>query len=49
MVTLSELSENRLVLTFSGTGLSYANSKTDFFPLSGEIILENFNVYDFRQ
>lgn len=48
-VTLSELSENRLVLTFSGTGLPIADSKTDFFPLSGKIVLENFNVYDFRE
>lgn len=48
-VTLSELSENRLVLTFSGTGLPIADSKTDFFPLSGKIVLENFNVYDMRQ
>ena len=47
-VTLNELSENRLVVTFSGTGLPIADSKTDFFPLSGKIVLENFNVYDFR-
>ncbi|MDD3720990.1 MAG: hypothetical protein PHW92_00685 [Lutibacter sp.] len=47
-VTLSELSENKLVVTFSGTGLPIGDSKTDFFPLEGKIVLENFNVYDFR-
>ena len=47
-VTLNELSKNRLVITFSGTGLPIADSKDDFFPFEGKIVLENFNVYDFR-
>ena len=48
-VTLSELSENRLVVTFSGTGLPKGDSRDDFFPFAGKIVLENFNVYDFRE
>lgn len=48
-VTLNELSENRLVVTFSGTGLPIGDSKTDFFPLEGKIVLESFNVYDMRE
>lgn len=47
-VTLNELSENKLVITFSGTGLPLGDSKDDFFPFEGKIVLENFNVYDFR-
>ena len=49
VVTLSELSENKLVVTFSGTGLPIADSKMDLFPLEGKIVLENFNVYDMRE
>ena len=48
-VTLNELSENRFVVTFSGTGLPIADSKDDFFPFEGKIVLESFNVYDFRE
>lgn len=48
-VTLNELSENRLVVTFSGTGLPIADSKDDFFPFEGKIVLESFNIYDFRE
>ena len=47
-VTLNELTENRLVITFSGTGLPMGDSKNDPFPFEGKIVLENFNVYDFR-
>jgi len=49
VVHLTELSKNRLVVTFSGTGLPIADSKTDLFPLEGKIVLENFNVYDMRE
>lgn len=48
-VTLNELSENRLVVIFSGTGLPLGDSKDDFFPFEGKIVLESFNVYDFRE
>ena len=48
-VTLNELSENRLVVTFSGTGLPLGDSKEDFFPFQGKIVLDSFNVYDFRE
>lgn len=47
-VTLNELSENRLVVTFSGRGSPFYDTKGDFFPMEGKIVLENFNVYDIR-
>lgn len=48
-VTLNELSEDRLVVTFSGTGVPLADSIDNFFPFEGKIVLESYNVYDFRQ
>ncbi len=48
-VSLEELSENKLVVTFSGNGFSSGSTlKKELFPMEGKIVLDNFNVYDFR-
>lgn len=48
-VSLDELSENRLVVTFNGMGFSLGSTlKKELFPMQGKIILDSFNVYDFR-
>ena len=47
-VTLAELSESKLVVTFSGKGFPNGSNKKSLFPMEGKIVLENFNVYDGR-
>lgn len=47
-VALEELSKNKLTVTFAGKGFNKGSNKKNLFPMEGKIILENFNVYDFR-
>lgn len=48
-VSLEELSENKLVVTFSGNGFSSGSTlKKELFPMEGKIVLYSFNVYDSR-
>lgn len=47
-VLLEELSENKLTVTFTGKGFALGSNKKSLFPMQGKIILENFNVYDYR-
>ncbi|MFV0593273.1 MAG: hypothetical protein ACK5M7_18005 [Draconibacterium sp.] len=45
-VTLNELSDSKLVVTFSGEGFS--GNRDNRFSMSGKIVLESFNVYEAR-
>ena len=47
-VSLEELTNSKLVVTFMGKGFSLGSNKKELFPMQGEIVLENFNVYDAR-
>lgn len=47
-VALEELSKNKLTVTFAGKGFNKGSNMKNLFPMQGKIILENFNVYDFR-
>lgn len=47
-VKLEELSENKLLITFSGNGIPQGSNNKNQFSMEGKIVLENFNVYDGR-
>ncbi len=49
-VILQEFTENKISLSFKGKGFSVGvnNSKSNLFPMEGNIVVENYNIHDGR-
>lgn len=46
-VVLHEFSDDKISINFKGNGFT-AGAKKNLFPMEGEIIIENYNIYDGR-
>ena len=47
LVILEKFTDNMIVISFKGIGFPTGDKKI-LFPMKGEIIIEDYNVYDYR-
>ena len=47
-VILKEFTDDKIIIRFNGQGFRVGASTSNLFPMEGEIIIENYNIYDGR-